>query len=112
WVTGKLVPISRSLLAGGRVHPGQVASPLQGNTQTIKHTLIHPPKGNFQRDQLTEQACLWTVGGTRSTWKEPRHAWGEHANSMQKDPRPGVKPRTFLLQGNSATNCATVQPYL
>ncbi|MEQ2285833.1 hypothetical protein AMECASPLE_035947 [Ameca splendens] len=31
---------------------------------------------------------------------------------MQKDPRPGIEPRTFLLQGNSATNCATVQPYL
>ncbi|MEQ2219940.1 hypothetical protein ILYODFUR_000276 [Ilyodon furcidens] len=29
---------------------------------------------------------------------------------MQKDPRPGIEPRTFLLQGNSATNCATVQP--
>ncbi|MEQ2316471.1 hypothetical protein AMECASPLE_032825 [Ameca splendens] len=31
---------------------------------------------------------------------------------MQKDPRPGIEPRTFLLQGNSATNCATVQPML
>ncbi|MED6280853.1 hypothetical protein CHARACLAT_015202 [Characodon lateralis] len=30
--------------------------------------------------------------------------------SMQKDPQPGIEPRTFLLQGNSATNCATVQP--
>ncbi|MED6289089.1 hypothetical protein CHARACLAT_032805 [Characodon lateralis] len=33
---------------------------------------------------------------------------------MQKDPRPGIEPRTFFLQGNSATNCATdcttVQP--
>ncbi|MEQ2274115.1 hypothetical protein XENORESO_014200 [Xenotaenia resolanae] len=29
---------------------------------------------------------------------------------MQKDPRLGVNPRTFLLQGNSATNCATMQP--
>ncbi|MEQ2234146.1 Ceramide synthase 5, partial [Ilyodon furcidens] len=28
---------------------------------------------------------------------------------MQKDPRLGIEPRTFLLQGNSATNCATVQ---
>ncbi|MEQ2193234.1 hypothetical protein XENOCAPTIV_027293 [Xenoophorus captivus] len=34
---------------------------------------------------------------------------GEHANSMQKDPQPGVEPRTFLLHGNSATNCTTVQ---
>ncbi|MEQ2310163.1 hypothetical protein AMECASPLE_006033 [Ameca splendens] len=31
---------------------------------------------------------------------------------MQKDPRPGIEPRTFLLQGNSATNCATVQPVI
>ncbi|MED6295031.1 hypothetical protein CHARACLAT_027246 [Characodon lateralis] len=29
---------------------------------------------------------------------------------MQKDPWPGIEPKTFLLQGNSATNCATVQP--
>ncbi|MED6250760.1 hypothetical protein ATANTOWER_008517 [Ataeniobius toweri] len=28
---------------------------------------------------------------------------------MQRDPRLGIEPRTFLLQGNSATNCATVQ---
>ncbi|MEQ2314449.1 hypothetical protein AMECASPLE_012265 [Ameca splendens] len=38
------------------------------------------------------------------------HAWGEHANSMQKDPRPGIEPRTFLLHGNSATNCVIMQP--
>uniref|UniRef100_A0A3B3U016 adenylate cyclase n=1 Tax=Poecilia latipinna TaxID=48699 RepID=A0A3B3U016_9TELE len=43
-----------------------------------------------------------------STWREPNHAQGEHANFMQKDPRPGIEPRTFLLQGNSSTNCATV----
>ncbi|MED6258430.1 hypothetical protein ATANTOWER_007315 [Ataeniobius toweri] len=30
WVTGKLVPISSSLRARGRVHPGQVASPSHG----------------------------------------------------------------------------------
>ncbi|MED6275643.1 hypothetical protein CHARACLAT_028546 [Characodon lateralis] len=42
WVAGKLVLISSSLQAGGRVHPGQVAS--------------------------LSQACLWTVGGSRSTW--------------------------------------------
>ncbi|MED6295612.1 hypothetical protein CHARACLAT_033597 [Characodon lateralis] len=29
---------------------------------------------------------------------------------MQKDPRTGIEPRTFLLQGNGATNCATMQP--
>ncbi|MEQ2296716.1 NudC domain-containing protein 1 [Ameca splendens] len=32
------------------------------------------------------------------------HAWGEHANSMQRDPTPGFEPRAFLLQGCSATH--------
>ncbi|MED6292520.1 hypothetical protein CHARACLAT_001018 [Characodon lateralis] len=31
WVTGELVPISSSLRTRGGVHPGQVASPPQGN---------------------------------------------------------------------------------
>ncbi|MEQ2285138.1 hypothetical protein AMECASPLE_028781 [Ameca splendens] len=48
WVAGELVPISSSLWARGRVHPGQVASPSQGNTQTTTHTLIHTPKGNLE----------------------------------------------------------------
>ncbi|MEQ2255378.1 Voltage-dependent calcium channel subunit alpha-2/delta-3 [Ilyodon furcidens] len=48
WVAGKLVPISSSLWARGGVHPGQVASPSQGNTQTTIHTLIHTPKGNLE----------------------------------------------------------------
>ncbi|MED6259240.1 hypothetical protein ATANTOWER_019447 [Ataeniobius toweri] len=29
---------------------------------------------------------------------------------MRKEPWPGVEPRTFLLQGNSATNCTNVEP--
>ncbi|MEQ2264407.1 hypothetical protein XENORESO_005295 [Xenotaenia resolanae] len=39
------------------------------------------------------------------------HARGEHENSMQKDPRPEVETRTFVLQGISATNCTTKQPF-
>ncbi|MED6257396.1 hypothetical protein ATANTOWER_021783, partial [Ataeniobius toweri] len=45
-----------------------------------------------------------------STWREPTHAQGEHVDSMQKDTWQRFKPRTFLLQGNRATICATVQP--
>uniref|UniRef100_A0A3Q2TBH8 E3 ubiquitin/ISG15 ligase TRIM25 n=1 Tax=Fundulus heteroclitus TaxID=8078 RepID=A0A3Q2TBH8_FUNHE len=30
----------------------------------------------------------------------------------QKQPRGVLEPRTFLLQGNSTTHCATVQPYM
>ncbi|MED6292209.1 hypothetical protein CHARACLAT_031292 [Characodon lateralis] len=48
------------------------------------------------------------VGGSWSAWGEPTHAQGKHTISMQKDPWPGVEPRTFLLQGNSATNCNTL----
>ncbi|MEQ2246406.1 hypothetical protein ILYODFUR_038202 [Ilyodon furcidens] len=31
-----------------RVHPGQVAGPSQGNTQTTTHTLTNSPKGNLE----------------------------------------------------------------
>ncbi|MEQ2298110.1 hypothetical protein AMECASPLE_001887 [Ameca splendens] len=41
--------------------------------------------------------------------RERTHAWGEHAKSMQKDPQPGVKPRTFLRQDNSVKLCATIR---
>ncbi|MEQ2267335.1 hypothetical protein XENORESO_004558 [Xenotaenia resolanae] len=49
WVVEKLVPFSSSLWAGGGVHPGQVDSPSQGNTQATMHTLILTPKGNLER---------------------------------------------------------------
>ena len=26
------------------------------------------------------------VGGSQSTWREPSHTWGEHANTTQKGP--------------------------
>ncbi|MEQ2266896.1 hypothetical protein XENORESO_020959 [Xenotaenia resolanae] len=95
------MPISSSLWAGGGVHPGEVASPSQGNTQATMHTLIHTPKGNLKRP-INLTGMSWTVGGSQSTRREPTHA-----NSMQKDPYPGVEPRTFLLRGNSATNCVS-----
>ena len=34
--------------------------------------------------QLTE--CLWTVGGSQRTHREPTQTRGEHANSAQKGP--------------------------
>ncbi|MED6250296.1 hypothetical protein ATANTOWER_028719 [Ataeniobius toweri] len=49
--------------------------------------------------------------GRKPEYPVRTHAQGEHTNSMQKDPWLRVKPRTFLLQGNSATKCATVQPH-
>ncbi|MEQ2316415.1 hypothetical protein AMECASPLE_032300 [Ameca splendens] len=101
WVMGKMVPICSSLWAGVGAHPGQVASPSQGNTQTTKHT----PKGNLDRPVNLTGMSLDC--GRKLGYPESTHA-SKGRNSMQKEPRPGVKPRTFLLQGNSAANCATV----
>ncbi|MEQ2160450.1 hypothetical protein GOODEAATRI_033844 [Goodea atripinnis] len=50
----------------------------------------------------------WTTQ-RRSNWREPMHA-GRTANSKQKDPRHGFEPKTFLLQSNCVTTCATVLP--
>ncbi|MED6278391.1 hypothetical protein CHARACLAT_023336 [Characodon lateralis] len=59
------------------------------------------PKGNLEKpNNLT---VFWTVGGSRSIWREMGTTCFLHAERPQ--------PRTFLLQGNSATNCATMQPY-
>ncbi|MEQ2249096.1 hypothetical protein ILYODFUR_025887 [Ilyodon furcidens] len=78
----------------------------QSITQTTKHTLIHTPEGNLERPinltgmsldcrrkpeyPLRTHACMWRTCKL--------HAERHPARSQSK---------TFLLQGNSATNCAT-----
>ncbi|XP_061768626.1 epididymis-specific alpha-mannosidase isoform X2 [Nerophis ophidion] len=43
----------------------------------------------------TPSRCMsLEVGGSRSTCREPTHLRGEHANSTQKDPEPGIEART------------------
>ncbi|MEQ2251082.1 hypothetical protein ILYODFUR_007339, partial [Ilyodon furcidens] len=44
-IVGELVPISSTILVRGGVHPGQVASPSQGNTQDKQHDC---PKANLE----------------------------------------------------------------
>ncbi|MED6254339.1 hypothetical protein ATANTOWER_023400 [Ataeniobius toweri] len=63
-------------------------------------------EGSWSFSLAERQCTFWT--GSRSSQREPTHGWGRHANSMQKDPRPGFEARTFLLQGNSAANGATM----
>ncbi|MED6288913.1 hypothetical protein CHARACLAT_031064 [Characodon lateralis] len=99
---GELVPLSSSLQARGGVHPGQVAGPSQGNTETYRtnnHAHTHCTKGQFRETNLPNSHVFGLWEGARVPG-----ARREHAKSMQKDPWPGVEPRTFLLQGNSATN--------
>lgn len=79
----------------------------QKSPQPYMHTLI--PMGNLKRPlNLTDM--FLTMRGSRSTLDEPMNTQGEHTKPMQKDPRLRLKPRTFLLQGNSSSNHTTLQP--
>ena len=72
--------------ARGGFQPGQVASPSQGHTET-KETNNHTHAHTHSRTILESPIILtWTVGGSRSTRREPTHTRGEHANSTQKGP--------------------------
>ncbi|MEQ2243287.1 hypothetical protein ILYODFUR_005529, partial [Ilyodon furcidens] len=106
---GELVPISSSLWARGGVHPGQVTSPSQGNTQTAMHTLIHTPKGNLELPiNLTG---MFLDCGRKPEYPVRTHACtGRTCKLHAERPQLGIEPRTFLLQGNSAATCTTVQP--
>lgn len=56
---------------------------------------------------------FWTVGVSQSTRKEATYTVGEYENYMPKKQvlkTGGLKLMTYLLQVNSATNCATAQP--
>lgn len=55
------------------------------------------------REIIQPKSSFWTMGGSWSTPRDPRHAKGIDANSMQKDLWPGLEPNTFLLQGSSGT---------
>lgn len=69
-----LVPVSGSHWVGGRVNPGQAASPLPGNIEThwtTNHALI--TKSNLERPiSLTDM--FWSVGGRWNIQREPTHA--------------------------------------
>jgi len=45
------------------------------------------------------------VGGSWSTRREPTHAQGEHANSTQKFPQPGVEPGILSPPNHNKCNC-------
>ncbi|MEQ2311145.1 hypothetical protein AMECASPLE_016610 [Ameca splendens] len=80
-VTGELVPISSSLWVRGNVHPGQVASQSQGNTEThrTKNPCTHTstPKGYLGRP-INLTVMFSNCGRVRENLD------GTH--SMQKDP--------------------------
>lgn len=42
------------------------------------------PMTNLESPVNLTTACLWDVGGSHSTQRNPTQTWGEHANSTQK----------------------------
>ncbi|KAK5598502.1 hypothetical protein CRENBAI_009433 [Crenichthys baileyi] len=84
----------------GRVHPGQVASPSQGNTETHRannHAYTKPYLWAEKPNRLLEEA--------RVTHERSGRTCKLHAA------RPGGQDLTFSLQGNSPTNRITVKTH-
>uniref|UniRef100_A0A3P9DAM3 Protein kinase domain containing, cytoplasmic b n=1 Tax=Maylandia zebra TaxID=106582 RepID=A0A3P9DAM3_9CICH len=79
-----------------------VAGPTHRDRQpfALIFTRTFTPNGNldFPINLSPQAACLWTVGGKRSTRREPTQTRGEHANSTQKDPG-------LMLELNSGPSC-------
>lgn len=82
----------------GWLHPGQVASSWLGqHGETNNHSHSH------RRCQFASCACLWTAGGSRTTWREPTcpHACAlthKHARRpLHQSPWKGI---VYLQKGN------------
>ncbi|MED6235891.1 hypothetical protein ATANTOWER_001636, partial [Ataeniobius toweri] len=69
--------------------------------QHTMHTLIHTPKGNLERPiNLTGMSLDC---GRKPEYPERTQECTERTCELHAErPRPGVEPRTYLLQGNSA----------
>jgi len=84
-------------------------SPVHLRTQieTENHSCSHSHLRTIQ-SPINLTACLWTVGGSWRTGREPMLRRGEHANSTQKD-RPPTAPRQVLQGGVVASTVASQQ---
>ena len=52
------------------------------------------------------------MGGSRSTWREPTHTRGEHANSTQKGPRWGLNLEPSRCEAMVLTTTPPCSPFL
>ncbi|MEQ2255018.1 hypothetical protein ILYODFUR_009519 [Ilyodon furcidens] len=69
--------------------------------QHTMHTLIHTPKGNLERPiNLTGMSL--DCGRKPEYPERTQECTGRTCELHAERPRPGVEPRTYLLQGNSA----------
>ncbi|MED6286356.1 hypothetical protein CHARACLAT_005146 [Characodon lateralis] len=81
----------------------------RGPPWTGRHTLIHTSKGNLESP--INLIGMYLDCGRKPEYPVRTHAClGRTCKLHAERPRPGIEPRTFLLQGNSDTNCTTMQP--
>ena len=98
--------------ARGGVHPGQVASPSQGHTETNNHTHAHTcshmlthahtcshmltPKGNLESP--VNLTCMFLDGGRKPEYLERSHAYTWRTCKLHTEkPKVGIKPGTLSL---------------
>lgn len=60
--------------------------------------------------QFALHACLWAVGGSRRSWREPLQTQGEQANSTWKDHRSTRESKPQPLWDDSAKHCIILSP--
>lgn len=84
-----------------RSNPGIKSGPVAGPSQDTHHLLTQLYLGAVYSHPFN-LICMFLDCG-----KKPRES--EYKNSTQKGPEPRYDPRTFLLRGDCANHCTTVQ---
>jgi len=96
--------------ARGGVHPGQVASPSQGHTETNEtnnHTHAHSLLRTILESPIN-LTCMFLDGGRKPEYPERTHGYtGRTCKLHTERPQLGVEPGTLSLWGHHTT----VQPY-
>lgn len=64
-----------------------------------KHTFMS--KRQFKENNYPNHHFFGLTGSLSN--RKHLNTCGKHPNSLQKDPKPGLEPKTFLLQANTAT---------
>ncbi|MEQ2248388.1 hypothetical protein ILYODFUR_018672 [Ilyodon furcidens] len=89
----------------GHVHPGQLASPSQGNTETHRANNHAHTQPYLWAERPINLTALSTAGGSQNN---PRTLRENMQTPRSKTPGQDL---TFSLQGNSPTNCITVKTH-
>ena len=90
--------------ARGGVHPGQVASPSQGHTETNNHTHSHSLLRTIL-DSPINLTCMFLDGGSKPEYPERTHAYtGRICKLHTERPQLGIESETLSLWGDGANH--------